>query len=277
MEAHYKELSNQLARLNRSLSGGGTVELPSPGFEPTREPQIQRTARRVAENPGESTAAGLEIGLPPIGWKTEGGMGVSALIDGENPHSGLGSVKLVVAEPPASLVSDPFNPNALSAVTIEAFLRSDVAEAKIRVWIEGQAEGKPFVRRSELFVSPEWRPRAFRAADIPASGLDSARLRFEMLSPGTLWIDDVRVINEQTSKSVRLNAQRSLLSALQAYREKRYADFARLGASHWTKHPGVRGSIRLDRNATVSNRGNRGRTGADPAEASALPDDRAVR
>jgi len=277
MEAHYKELSSQLARLNRSLSGGGTVELSSPGFEPTREPQIQRTARRDPETSGASPAGGSEIGLPPVGWKLEGGMGASAVIDGENPHSGRGSVKLVVAGPSASLVSDPFNPNTLSALTIEAFLRSEVADAKVRVWIEGQVEGKPFVRRSELVVSPDWRPWAFRTADVPASGLDSARLRFELLTPGALWIDDVRVINEQASKSARLNAQRSLLSALQAYREKRYADFARLGASHWTKHPGVLGSIRLDRTATASNREITGRPGIDPAEASALPDDRAVR
>jgi hypothetical protein len=277
MEARYKELSGQLARLNRSLSGAGTVELPSPGFEPTREPQVQRTARRAAEDSGRSPPAGSAIGLPPVGWKAEGGMGASAVIDGERPHSGLGSAKLIATEAPASLVSDPFSPNALTAVTIEAFLRSDVAEAKIRVWIEGQAEGKAFVRRSELVVTPEWRPRAFRAADIPASGLDSARLRFEMLTPGTLWIDDVRVINEQASKSARLNAQRSLLSALQAYREKRYADFARFGASHWTRHPGVSGSIRIDRPATASNRGITSRPGVDPAEASALPDDRAVR
>jgi hypothetical protein len=277
MEAHYKELSSQLARLNRSLSGGGTVELPSPGFEPAREPQIQRTARRVAEPPAGPPTEGSELGLPPVGWKLEGGVGASAVIDGENPHSGQGSVKLVATGPSASLVSDPFSPNTLSALTIEAFLRSGVADAKVRVWIEAQAEGKPFVRRSELVVSPDWSPRAFRAADIPASGLDSARLRFEMLTPGALWIDDVRVINEQASKSARLNAQRSLLSALQAYREKRYADFARLGTSHWTKHPGVLGSIRLDRTATASNRGISQRPGTDPAEASALPDDRAVR
>ncbi len=37
-------------------------------------------------------------------------------------------------------------------------------------------------------------------------------------------------------ESERLNARRDLTAALSAYREKRYADFARLGGSHWARH-----------------------------------------
>jgi hypothetical protein len=277
MEAHYKELSAQLARLNRSLSGGSVVELASPGFEPSPEPQIQRTTQRSPEDMPKRESGVSEIGSPPVGWKVEGEKGATALIDGANPHSGQGSVKLAVTAPPASLLSDPFTPNTLSALTIEAFLRSDSPDAKVRVWIEAQSEGKPFIRRSELVVSQDWKPRAFRAADVPQSGLDSARLRFEMMSVGNLWIDDVKVISEQASKSARLNAQRALLSALQAYREKRYADFARLGTSHWTKHPGVLASIRGSHPTSLSQSNPDVLPGPEPAAASALPPDRAVR
>jgi hypothetical protein len=277
MEAHYKELSAQLARLNRSLAGGSVVELVSPGFEPSPEPQIRRTTQRPPEITSKKGSVISEIGDPPAGWTVEGGKGSTALIDGENPHSGQGSVKLAVKSPPASLLSDPFTPNTLSALTIEAFLRSDLPDAKVRVWIEAQSDGKPFVRRSELVVSQEWRPRAFRAADVPQSGLDSAQLRFEMMSAGSLWIDDVKVISEQASKSARLNAQRALLSALQAYREKRYADFARLGTSHWTKHPGVLASIRGSHPTSLSRSTSEVPPGGEPAAASALPPDRAVR
>ena len=48
------------------------------------------------------------------------------------------------------------------------------------------------------------------------------------INPGTLWIDDIRILSNDTdSRSGRLHAQRTLLAALQAYREHRYADFAR--------------------------------------------------
>ena len=84
-----------------------------------------------------------------------------------------------------------------------------------------------------MTVSTEWEGRAVRASDVPAGGLDSARLRFELLAPGSLWIDDLHVPSETTSKSGLLNARRTMLEAIQAYREERYAEFARLAGSHW--------------------------------------------
>ena len=86
-----------------------------------------------------------------------------------------------------------------------------------------------------------------RASDMPAGGLDSARLRFELLTPGILWIDDLHVPGETTSRSARLNAQRTLLAALQAYREQRYADFARLAGSHWIRESSTAATARLAR------------------------------
>jgi hypothetical protein len=73
-----------------------------------------------------------------------------------------------------------------------------------------------------------------------------ARLRFELLSPGVLWIDDLGLPGEAQSKSARLNAQRTLLAALRAYREQRYADFARLAGSHWIRESSI-SSTRLAR------------------------------
>ena len=71
-----------------------------------------------------------------------------------------------------------------------------------------------------MTVSTAWEGRAVRASDVPAGGLDSARLRFELLSPGNLWIDDLHIPNETTSRSGLLNARRTLLEAIQAYREE---------------------------------------------------------
>ncbi len=59
---------------------------------------------------------------------------------------------------------------------------------------------------------------------------------------------------------------RALLAALQAYREKRYADFARLATSHWARHPVVTGESAADRAGMI-------RTGAT----SALPSGRRLR
>ena len=93
------------------------------------------------------------------------------------------------------------------------------------------------------------------------------------MTPGVLWIDDLHIQSDAASRSARLNARRALLAALQAYREQRYGDFARLAASHWVRQSGASVSARLARGADPAPRS--GRT--SDAAASALPPDRKLR
>ena len=148
---------------------------------------------------------------------------------------------------------------------IQAYVRAEPQDSQVRLWIQGEVGGLPYLRRSEFKVSSAWELRAVRAVDLPAGGLDSARLRFEMLTPGTLWIDDVHVVGEAVPKAVRLNAQRTLLAALQAYRAQHYAEFARLSSSHWARHPGIQAANRLNRPSELMETASPGRPG--PAEA----------
>ncbi len=289
MQARSRELSALLARLNHGLAGG-VGEPPNPGFEPdssrTARPEIQSDpAEPMPPLPDEVVPTSKTAGdaanptAVPIGWRVEGGKpgpeagAATVTIDQKDPHAGEGSLRLSSAAGSASALSDPFVPNALSSLTIQAFFRSAPADAVIRVWIEGESGGQPYVRRSELGVTTSWQGRAVRASDLPLGGLDSARLRFELMTPGVLWIDDLHILGDATSKSARLNAQRALLAALQAYREQRYADFARLAASHWVRQSGVSAYARLARGPDAATR-----TGRTPdAAASALSSDRKLR
>src|SRR5205823_2800703 len=76
---------------------------------------------------------------------------------------------------------------------------------------------------------------AIRISDLPADGLDRVRIRFEMLVPGRLWIDDLSLVGRGPTDLERQHARSALTAALQAYGEGRYADFARLAASHWVR------------------------------------------
>src|SRR5208283_6034710 len=173
-------------------------------------------------------------------------------IDASNPHSGQGSLKVTAPVAPVSVSSGSFVPNSASSVMIQAYFRTEPQDSQVRLWIEGEVGGLPYLRRSEFKVSSAWELRAVRAVDLPAGGLDSARLRFEMLTPGTLWIDDVHVVGEAAPKAVRLNAQRTLLAAVQAYRAQHYAEFARLSGSHWARHPSIVTASRTELSGTSS-------------------------
>ena len=244
MRARYNELQAQLTRLNQGLSAG-PAEPANSDFEPSpsgKTSPADGPLVKVAATPKENSA---EL----AGWLVEGGPPgeASIKVDRENPHSGKGSLKLTAPAAPASVVSQSFVPNNHSILTIEAFFRASEPGTKVRVWIEGASGGKPYVRRTEMTVSTDWEGRAARASDVPAGGLDSARLRFELLSAGNLWIDDLHVPNETTSRSELLNARRTLLEAIQAYREERYAEFARLASSHWIRESSAAATTRLAR------------------------------
>ncbi|HWE36437.1 MAG TPA: hypothetical protein VG406_07720 [Isosphaeraceae bacterium] len=216
LEARFGELSARLGRLSRGVPARTGPAFP--GFEPE--------AVRTAQIGGEPTLRG---------WRLVGESPNAAELDPARPHSGAASLRLSVHSPPAAVVSEPFTPPVASSLAVRAWLRSDPAGLPVRVRIEGDSGGKFFGRQGELTARGDWSPIDLRAGDLPPGGLDRARLRFEPLGPGRLWIDDVAVAGPGLSEAERLNALRTLAAALQAYRERHFADFARLADSHWAR------------------------------------------
>ncbi len=268
MEAKYEELSHQLARLNRG-GAGEQAEPLNPGFEQDPAPAA---AASDAANQGDPI---------PGGWRLDKAeeAGAKLTLDAERPHAGARSLKLEATRGAAAVVSGAFVPNAGSSMLIQAHLRGGQDQTVVRVWIEGESATGPYVRRSEIVVPRDWTPLAVRASDLPPGGLDSARLRFEATAAGTIWLDDVKVVGEAAPKAVRVNAQRALLAALQAYREQRFADFARLADSHWAKHPSLAALGRSARESDLSAARDKPPTAATaPAPAAtALPSNRTLR
>jgi hypothetical protein len=258
MQAQYNDLSLALKKLDRLAPGGDPASTTrngpaNPGFEPET---VQLATSKVG-----ATVPGWDIVSEPG----------SVELDRDRPHSGRGSLRLDAKGGPSAVVSEPFRTDARSSLTIRTWLRTDRPEAKVRVRIDGLAAGRPYARQLELPTPSrgEWAESIIRASQLPDGGLESARLRFDLLGPGRLWVDDVSVVGDALSESERLNARRDLTAALSAYREKRYADFARLGGSHWARYAsmGQAAAIAGDRSGVI-------RTGEAP---SALPRVRQLR
>jgi hypothetical protein len=264
MQSRFNELSAQLARLNHGIVAT-PAEPANPGFEPataTDPPLPADSGSGASKSKTKMLAASTGVSVLPAGWRLEPNVAGSATIaiDGQNAHLGQGSLRLTAPMAPSSVISESFVPNVQSSLDIQVFLRASGPGFRARVWIEGESAGKPYVRRTELDVSTAWESRTVRASDIPAGGIDKARLRFELMTPGTLWIDDLHIRGETTSTSSRINAQRTLLAALQAYREQRYDDFARLAGSHWIRESATTASGRLARTNDLPPDGTGGRT-----------------
>jgi hypothetical protein len=266
MLAQYNELSDQLSRLNR-VGAEGRAGPPNPGFEPAGSRGVQLAAARA----GAGTGTGAEgATAAPGGWQVLGGGANTMAIDRTQFHSGRGSLRLDAAAPPAAILSDRFVPDVQTSLTIQAWLRAEPPDARVRVWIEGESAGQPFVRRSDLTVAGGWSPMAVRTSEVPPAGLTAARLRFELLDAGRLWVDDLSLASDALSETERHNARTALQAALLAYREKRFADFARLAGSRWARLPAAAGTTGL---AAGPDRPGMIRTGG----ATALPPDRRLR
>ena len=211
-----------------SRPGAESPGPPNPGFEPrARAPWSSWPCSRGAAPPA---AGGSRATRPTPSRSTA-----------QQPHSGRGSLRLDARVPPGVRRQRSLRRRAVqSSLTVQAWLRADRPDARVRVWIEGEAAGGPSSAGRELSAGPDWAATAVRVADLPAGGLDAARLRFELLTPGSLWIDDLASPATTPTEPERLNARSALLAAMHAYREKRYADFARLAGSHWARHAGRR-------------------------------------
>ena len=148
---------------------------------PGGEPGV--ATRSGPANPGFEPETGAARGLEgPIvaGWEVVGESG-SAEVDRDRPHSGRGSLRLDASGGPAAIVSEPFRPEGRSALTLRAWFRADRPDAKVRVRIDGQAAGLPYPRQLDVAVSGRMGREGGLASQIPEGGLDSARLRFELL------------------------------------------------------------------------------------------------
>ena len=257
MKAHFDDLSLTLARLNRLQPGGGEGARPSgpanPGFE------ADAVLAAATAGPAPATIAGWELAGEAAGGE----------LDHDRPHGGRGCLRLDARGGPASVASAPFRPDARSSLVVRGWLRADRPDARVRIRVEGQSSQRGYLRQLDVIARAEWTEVAVRAPQLPDGGLDTARVRFELLGPGRLWVDDVAVSGDALGESELLNARRDLMGALEAYRAGRYAEFARLAGSHWARH--VAGGAA---SATVAGqRPTLIRTG----DASALPPDRRKR
>lgn len=192
-------------------------------------------AKPEAEEAGIVRAVKLEHGEGQSGgWKADGAEGNAIRQDRSRDGSGL-SLRLDASILPASAASPRVEPPSGRVLTIGAWFRSDQPELPVRIWLEGESDGKPVVRSVEVRATSRWTPVNIPVANLPEAGVDRVRLRLELLAPGRLWADDVTLTSTGLSRPEVLTTRRAIFSALQAYRDGRVGDFARLVESRWVR------------------------------------------
>ena len=204
-------IATRLADLNRRRAVLETPRpldvLDNPGFE--------------LAGPGAAAAdaGGLAPGGGVGGWElVEASRGAVAFVPGVNGAAGRG-IGFSSVNGLSTVRSNPFPPPATGRVSVAVWLRIPEGDPQppLRLALEGMQDGREYYRFAPVGglaggkpLTPGWSQYVLQVDDLPAHGLESLRVRFDLLGPGTVEIDGVRVFDLAFDESQRVQLSRRL-------------------------------------------------------------------
>ncbi len=119
----------------------------------------------------------------------------------------------------ATLQSNAFAAPRTGRVSVAAWLKldDDGGQPPLRIAVEGREGDRQYYRFAPVGVGAgsmplksEWAQVVLQIDDLPTSGMESLRVRFDLLGPGRVRIDEVRVFDLAFEESQRVQLSKSL-------------------------------------------------------------------
>ena len=177
--------------------------------------QIRRLGARATalRNPSPlDVVANPGFEQPPVrggqipDWAVIARKGVSIELDNVQKHGGRQSVKIASTGPVACLASRPFVVPDTGRLAVSVWLRvADAArQPPLRLALEGKFHGRDYYKFASVGlvpaggqpaapILPQWKQYLVPVDDLPLGGQNSVRVRFDLMGPGEVWVDDVQV------------------------------------------------------------------------------------
>lgn len=173
----------------------------------------QPAALEVLDNPGfelgldQPAAAGTTPAV--TGWElVEARRGTLRLVagmpGGPGAEPGGRGLEFSSRNGLSTLRSNPFPAPATGRISVAAWLRVKPGDPQppLRIAIEGVEEGREYYRFAAVGgltggrpLTPEWSLFVLQVDELPVDSVESMRVRFDLLGPGSVEIDDVRVFD----------------------------------------------------------------------------------
>jgi hypothetical protein len=138
------------------------------------------------------------------------------------------------------ILSEPLPTPDTGRMAISLKARSLAAPAKLRVAVEGRLRGAAVRHSTELEIAAgkEWpvEPHWLRVENLPTSEIQDLRIAIDLITPGEISIDDVRVYDFFLTDRERGDLQQQTFVALERLRRGDLTAAARLLDSHWAKY-----------------------------------------
>ena len=231
---------------------GVRVELP-PDVVPMLEARIAEAGARVArlkEPPLRDMLVNPGFEKPPVplgiaGWIVAKDPQITTYVDAAHPQQGLGSLRLESSGPFAWVRSEPFDAPQTGRLSLQVMLRCKDAQRtpKLRLVVEGQLIGGSYRQWSATVgagpeptpLGTEWAPFVFPISDLPIARLENLRIGFDLMGPGTVWIDDIRLFDLSFSPNEQHELRKIIARSHFQLRDKKYADCAHGLNQYWPR------------------------------------------
>lgn len=186
-----------------------TLEMPMP-IDVLDNPSFELGSDMAASGATRPSLPGWEI--------VEARRGALAVVAGREPEASH-AASFTSANGLSTLRSNPFTRPASGRLSIAAWLRIKEGDPQppLRIALEGDENGREYYRFAAIGgitggrpLGPQWTQFVLQVDDLPDTGLESLRVRFDLLGPGSVEIDEVRLFDLAFDESQRVQLTRML-------------------------------------------------------------------
>lgn len=194
------------------------------------------------ENPSFDRPPTAQGQIP--GWSSTPGLSVR--LDKNAPHDGLQSAHLESTQAAGALVSRAFAPSPTGRLAVAVWLRTADAQRQppLRLAVEGRTADRTLYRfvpfgqgaagQNDVRPIPtQWAQFVIEVTDLPLDALSAVRVRFELLGPGEVWIDDVQLCELAFDRREHKELLRLFAPADTQLENGQIADCLRLLEGYW--------------------------------------------
>jgi hypothetical protein len=174
--------------------------------------------------------------------------GATVALDGMHVHGGKQAVKIQSSGPIACLVSQPFAAPATGRLSLAVWLRIDDAKRQppFRLSVEGKLNGRDYYRYAQVgqpleggqptaALGSEWEQFIFQVDDLPLTGLSPLCVRFDLMGPGDVWVDDVQLYSLAFTKPEIVELSKLITLADVKLQNAQLGDCVRLLEGYWPR------------------------------------------
>jgi hypothetical protein len=176
-------------------------------------------------------------------WQLGAQLGASAAPDPKQAHNAGNALRFSADAAGAELTSARFAKPKSGRLSVAVWLRVGDAgrQPTFRVGVEGEESDGYYRYATVGGATPQqlhstWGQYIFPVTDLPVDGAAMLRVRFELVGAGTVWVDDVTLLDLDFTDAERLELSKTITLADYKRKSGEVGDCLRLLEGYWPRY-----------------------------------------